>query len=261
MQIMVVGAAGRMGQEVVKAVTSQPDMTVVAGVDVSAGTGVSGTPILADLEKALEQYRPDAVVDFTTPEALPKNLDTYVQHRVRAVIGTTGLDDEDLDVYRSRCQGHDWAAVIAPNFALGAVLMMRFAAEAAEYFPDAEIIEFHHDQKLDAPSGTAVKTGEMLRQVYAGNERKPKPEATEKVEGARGGCVGGVRIHSVRLPGFIAHQEVIFGLAGQTLTIRHDSTHRESFMPGVILALRRLPDLQGIVYGLESVLFGEDDHD
>lgn len=258
MRVLVVGALGRMGQEVLKAVGDQPDMTVAAGVDASAAPDTFGVPILSDLDEALRQYKPDAAVDFTTPESLPANLDLYIEHNVRAVIGTTGLDDEDLNTYRARCRDRDWAAVVAPNFALGAVLMMRFAAEAAGFFPDAEVIEFHHDQKRDAPSGTAIKTGEVLRRVYEQDERPPKPGTMEKVPGARGGSLGNVRIHSVRLPGFVAHQEVIFGLPGQTLTIRHDSTHRESFMPGVVLALRRLPDLCGIVYGLESVVFGED---
>ena len=198
-------------------------------------------------------------MDFTIPEAVLGNIEMALAHGVVPIVGTTGLSPQDVDHVRDLCRTHGVGALIAPNFAIGAVLMMRFAQEAAKYLPDAEIIEMHHEKKLDAPSGTAAKTAEMIAQGRAGASPTTLPAgAFEKIAGSRGGKgVGDVPIHSVRLPGFVASQEVIFGGLGQTLTLRHDSRDRKSFMPGVILAVRHAPALAAggeLVYGLENLL-------
>jgi 4-hydroxy-tetrahydrodipicolinate reductase len=238
-----------MGREVVAAVTDAPDMTVVAQVD----QGDS-------LDEALTRTRPAALVDFTVPEVVLGNIETALRHRVVPIVGTTGLAPADVEYVRTLCREHGTGALIAPNFALGAVLMMRFAQEAAKYLPDAEIIEMHHEQKRDAPSGTAAKTAEMIAEGRAGATPAPLPaDAFERIPGARGGRgVGDVPVHSVRLPGFVASQTVIFGGLGQTLTLRHDSLDRKSFMPGVLLAVRHAPALAAgggeLVYGLENLL-------
>ncbi len=246
--VAVAGARGRMGQEVVAAVRAEADLALVAQAD--AGD---------DLAAILAAVQPAALVDFTVPEAVMGNIETALAHGVVPIVGTTGLSPSDVERVRGLCREHGVGALIAPNFALGAVLMMRFAQEAARYLPDAEIIEMHHERKLDAPSGTAAKTAEMIALGRAGANPTPLPaDAFEKIPGSRGGKgVGDVPIHSVRLPGFVASQEVIFGGLGQTLTLRHDSRDRKSFMPGVILALRHAPTLRAsgeLVYGLEHLL-------
>ncbi|MBV9848859.1 MAG: 4-hydroxy-tetrahydrodipicolinate reductase [Armatimonadetes bacterium] len=246
--VAVAGAKGRMGQEVVAAVQAEPDLRLVAQVDLGD-----------DLVRALEETRPAALVDFTVPEAVLGNIEAALAHGVVPIVGTTGLSPQDVEHVRGLCRRHGVGALIAPNFAIGAVLMMRFAQEAAKYLPDAEIIEMHHEKKLDAPSGTAAKTAEMIAQGRAGATPTALPAgAFEKIPGARGGKgVGDVPVHSVRLPGFVASQEVIFGGLGQTLSIRHDSRDRKSFMPGVILAVRHAPALAAggeLVYGLENLL-------
>ena len=207
----------------------------------------------------MQETQPTALVDFTVPEAVLGNIEIALAHGVVPIVGTTGLSPQDVDHVRALCRTHGVGALIAPNFAIGAVLMMRFAQEAARYMPDAEIIEMHHEKKLDAPSGTAAKTAEMIAEGRAGARPTPFPAgAFEKIAGSRGGKgVGDVPIHSIRLPGFVASQEVIFGGLGQTLTLRHDSRDRKSFMPGVILALRHAPALLAggeLVYGLENLL-------
>jgi 4-hydroxy-tetrahydrodipicolinate reductase len=208
-----------------------------------------------DLTAVLRDSRPDVMVDFTVPEAVTANIRTALAARVIPLVGTTGLGPEEVEAVRRLCAETDTPALIAPNFAIGAVLLMRFAAEAARYLPDVEIIEMHHERKLDAPSGTATKTAEM---IAATAERPPVgdlPGAFEKHTGARGGKgAGDIRIHSVRLPGFVASQEVIFGGPGQRLSLRHDSINRASFMPGVLLAIRKAQTLTGLVYGLENLL-------
>ena len=246
--VAVAGAKGRMGQEVVAAVQAEADLRLVAALDV--GDDLAGT---------LQETKPMVLVDFTIPEAVLGNIETALSHGVVPIVGTTGLSPQDVDHVRDLCRAQGVGALIAPNFAIGAVLMMRFAQEAAKYLPDAEIIEMHHDRKLDAPSGTAVKTAEMIALGRAGAPPTLLPaEAFEKIPGSRGGKgVGDVPIHSVRLSGFVASQEVIFGGLGQTLTLRHDSRDRKSFMPGVILAVRHAPALAAgkvLVYGLENLL-------
>lgn len=246
--VAVAGAKGRMGQEVVAAVRAEDDLELVAQLDVGD-----------DLTASLSDIHPIALVDFTVPEAVMGNIKAALSAGVVPIVGTTGLSPQDIETVRALCRQHGTGALIAPNFALGAVLMMRFAQEAARYLPDAEIIEMHHERKLDAPSGTAAKTAEMIAQGRAASQPTTLPaDAFEKIPGARGGKgAGDVPIHSVRLPGFVASQEVIFGGLGQILTIRHDSRDRKSFMPGVILALRHSPTLAHsgeLVYGLEHLL-------
>ena len=247
--VAVSGAKGRMGREVVAAVEAEADLKLLAQIDFGES--------MAD---ALFRTKPLALVDFSVPEAVLGNLETALAHGVVPIVGTTGLSPADIANVRDLCRTHKLGALIAPNFAIGAILMMRFAQEAAKYLPDAEIIEMHHEKKLDAPSGTAAKTAEMIAEGRAGAVPTQLPAgAFEKIPGSRGGKgVGDVPIHSVRLPGFVASQMVIFGGAGQTLTLRHDSIDRKSFMPGVILALRHAPALAAnggeLIYGLEHLL-------
>lgn len=228
LDVCVSGAAGRMGSAVVVAVQAEEDMRVVASVD-PALAGSDGA--FSDLPSALAAVRADVLVDFTRPEAVFANARAALEAGVHVVVGTTGLTDDQVAELRTLAESGPANAVIAPNFAVGAVLMMRFAAEASRHMARAEIIELHHDAKLDAPSGTALRTAGMMR--------------------------GEVPIHSVRLPGLVAHQEVVLGGLGETLTIRHDSLSRESFMPGVVLAVRAVGARPGLTLGLEPILFAE----
>ena len=259
-QVLVCGAAGRMGREVVRAVASQPDMKLVGAVDVTeagrdigelAGAGPPGVTVQDDLASALDAAKPEVMVDFTLPGAVMGNLRTAIGRKVACVAGTTGFTQEDLDVVYGLCKAHKTPCLIAPNFAIGAVLMMQFAAEAARHFDAAEIIELHHDQKKDAPSGTSRRTAEMMLRAKDGRLGGP---AKDEESPSRGLGEGKIRIHAVRLPGLVAHQEVIFGGLGETLTIRHDSISRESFMPGVLLAIRKVRALSGLTVGLEKIL-------
>lgn len=224
--VCVAGAAGRMGQAVVAAVTGAEGMRVA----VAADPALSGEGSAPDLPTALAATPCDVVVDFTRPDTVYANTLAALDAGVHAVVGTTGLTDEQVAEIRTRAEAGRANALIAPNFAVGAVLMMRFAAEASRHMPKAEIIELHHDGKLDAPSGTALRTAGLM-------EGEPP-------------------IHSVRLPGLVAHQEVILGGLGETLTIRHDSLDRESFMPGVVMAVRAVVGRPGLTLGLEPLLFG-----
>lgn len=253
-----------MGREVVKAVAGAADCRLVAAVDPAyaaehpgedagtvAGVGRLDVAVEPDLSAALQRTRPDVVVDFTRPDVVMANLRTVLAAGVACVVGTTGLSAADVEELRSLSAASGAPCFIAPNFAIGAVLMMLFAEQAARFMPDVEIIELHHNQKLDAPSGTAVKTAERIAAARSGQA----PDRTEKVtlEGARGGDLDGVKVHSVRLPGFVASQEVVFGGQGQTLTIRHDTLDRSCFMPGVLLAVRKVRETQGITIGLENL--------
>ncbi|NLM40079.1 MAG: 4-hydroxy-tetrahydrodipicolinate reductase [Firmicutes bacterium] len=232
MKILVAGSSGKMGQEVVRMIKNTPEFELVGGVDPTLRE-ISGAEVFPDLASALRQVRPDVVVDFTTPKVVQENMEICLEAGVPMVVGTTGFTEDDLARWQERGRENGWRAIIAPNFAIGALLMMKFAREAARYIQRAEIIEYHHDQKKDAPSGTALRTSQQLEEVLGYQ----------------------VPIHSVRLPGLVAHQEVIFGLLGQTLTIRHDSTSRESFMPGVKLAIENINSIEGVVIGLEGFLF------
>jgi len=258
--VLVVGAAGRMGREVVRAVLAEQDMTLVGAVDHNrigedagavAGAGPAGVAISASLPDALGESKPDVCVDFTLPESVLGNVRTAIRARVPCVVGATGLGEKDLQTLAALCDQHKTPALVAPNFAIGAVLMMQFAAQAARHFDAAEIIELHHEGKVDAPSGTALLTAQLMARAtgsrFAGRQ-------SSDGRASRGRAEGAIHIHSVRLPGLVAHQEVIFGGLGQTLTIRHDSISRESFMPGVLLAIRRVRSLRGLVVGLEKLL-------
>lgn len=262
LRVAVVGAVGRVGREVIRAVSSQSDMQLVAaidqnlvGKDIGAVTGMDPLGILVrdDLDGAFMETKPHIYVDFSNPLSVMGNITKAAAHKVAGIIGTTGLTRENLQEIQKMADDNKTSFLVAPNFALGAILMMRFAQMAAAYFPQVEIIELHHDQKMDAPSGTAIKTAEMIREGW--RETPPaRPAAIEKVKGARGAEMDQINIHSIRLQGLVAHQEVIFGGQGQTLSIRHDSISRDSFMPGVMLAIREVLRHPGLTYGLEHFL-------
>jgi 4-hydroxy-tetrahydrodipicolinate reductase len=261
-RVLVVGAGGKMGSEVVKAVSAADGMQVVAAVDpgVSDGSvpGPEGVriPCLSDLASAIETHTPDVMVDFTRPDVVEANVAVALAAGVNCVVGTTGLSNTTLETLAEKATG-DACLFFAPNFAIGAVLMMQFAEKAARFMPHCEIIELHHDQKLDAPSGTALRTARMVAAARATAPAKPGRETElEGMQGARGVEVDGVSVHSVRLPGLVAHQEVLFGGQGQTLSLRHDSIDRTSFMPGVVLACREVGARSGLVIGLETLMEG-----
>lgn len=228
-RVLVTGAAGRMGRAVVDAVTGAIDTELVAMADpVLAG---QDPPAFASVAEAIAAARPEVAVDFTRPDVAFETTRACLEAGVHAVVGTTGLTEEQMAALRDLAENGPANLFVAPNFAVGAVLMMRFAAEASRHMPRAEIVELHHDGKLDAPSGTAIRTASVME--------------------------GEVPIHSVRLPGLVAHQEVILGGLGETLSIRHDSLSRESFMPGVLMAVRAVRERPGVTLGLEPVMFGD----
>jgi 4-hydroxy-tetrahydrodipicolinate reductase len=230
------------------------DLEHVAGQDAGelAGAGPLGVAVTAELATVLA-VGPEVLVEFATGRAAVDHARAVLDAGIRPVIGSTGMSARDIDALAAVAAARRIGAVIAPNFAIGAVLMMEFARVAARFMPHVEIIELHHDRKRDAPSGTAVKTARLIAEVRGSAPVSPVVEE-EIVTGARGGASDGVRVHSVRLPGLGAHQEVIFGGPGQTLRIRHDSLNEESFMPGLLLAVRRVRELEGLVYGLEHLL-------
>lgn len=256
LKVAVVGAAGRMGQAVVNAVAAAPDMVVAAGVDFESRDG--DFPWFDDVSTAISTVHPDVSIDFTVADGAAQNALLAINFGVSPVIGTTGMSDAQVGAIRDAAKTATVGAFIAPNFAVGAVLMMEMARLAAPHLDHVEVIELHHDQKIDAPSGTATRTVELIVDARAGQAMIDAPTDRFTLDGVRGGVDEGVRVHSVRLPGFVAHQEVIFGALGQTLTIRHDSTSRESFMPGVLLAARRVRELNGLVIGLEQLLFDQE---
>jgi 4-hydroxy-tetrahydrodipicolinate reductase len=257
-EVIVTGAAGRVGREVVKAVTAESDMRVAAAIDPGAdGTTVEdgaggAVPVISDLHASLIGSHPRVLVDFTNAASVLDNVRPALAAGVNCVVGTTGVDEGTWRVVADGAPD-DTCLFVAPNFAVGAVLMMRFATEAARFMPHAEVIELHHDRKLDAPSGTAIRTASLIAKARSEAPATPGKD-TEVAEGARGAEVDGVHVHSVRLPGLVAHQETIFGGQGQTLTIRHDSIDRTSFMPGVVLAVRGVVDRTGLVIGLEELM-------
>jgi 4-hydroxy-tetrahydrodipicolinate reductase len=247
--VIVCGAYGRMGQEVIKAVSKESDMRVVGGIDVKGvGETVFGVHIREDLEAVIRETNPTAVVDFTRRDAALKNIKIALENNVTMIVGTTGFSQDDIKEIEESVMSYRGNILIAPNFAIGAVLLMKCAELVAPFMENAEIIELHHDGKLDSPSGTAIATANAIS-----NHKRfyPAPHSSD----ARGLNVEGIAIHSVRLPGLVAHQEVIFGALGQTLTLRHDSISRESFMPGVIYALKNIQNIKGFVYGLDKLLF------
>jgi 4-hydroxy-tetrahydrodipicolinate reductase len=244
-KVGVIGARGRMGREVVRTITETDDLAVVAQVD------------LGDDRDALTGC--DVVVDFTHPGAVMDNLRWCVEHGLDSVVGTSGFGEDRLDEVQGWLAAHKQARVlVVPNFSVGAILMMRFAAQAARFFDSAEVIELHHANKADAPSGTALRTAGLIAAARAAAGLGAPPDATvpaSALPGARGATIEDVHVHSVRVAGLVAHQEVLFGGHGETLTIRHDSLDRASFMPGVLLAVRQLASLPvGLTVGLESLL-------
>jgi 4-hydroxy-tetrahydrodipicolinate reductase len=244
MKVGVLGAAGKVGREVCAAVEAADDMELVARVDVDDS--------LDDLVAAGAQ----AVVDFTHPDVVMDNLEFCVRNGIHAVVGTTGFDEERLDRLRGWLDESSGTGIlVAPNFSVGAILMMRFAAEAAPFFESVEIVELHHPDKADAPSGTARRTAELVAQARRDADCGPVPDATStSLEGARGADVDGIRVHGLRIRGLVAHQEVVLGGIGETLTIRHDSLDRVSFTPGVLRGLRQIADHPGLTVGLEHFL-------
>ncbi|UUZ94452.1 4-hydroxy-tetrahydrodipicolinate reductase [Paenibacillus sp. P25] len=261
-KVAVAGASGRMGREVVKMVLADPELTLAAAVARKAtgtdagrfvGLDVCGITVTDDLELALAESKPDVMVDFTTPQLAAANAKLAIRHGVRPIMGTTGFTPEDIAELDMLCRDAQLGGLIAPNFSIGAILMMRFAAQAAKFFPHLEIIEYHGDQKLDAPSGTAVKTAELISEVRE-ELRQGNPNEHETIPGSRGGNYNGFRIHSVRLPGIFAQQEVIFGAFGETLKIRHDSFDRAGYMPGVNTAVKKVMGYTGMIYGFEHLI-------
>jgi len=244
LKVGVLGARGRVGQEVCKAVEAADDMDLVAAVDVDD-----------EIDDVVTRGA-DAVVDFTHPDAVMDNLEFCIDHGIHAVVGTTGFDEAKLDQLREWLdKAPKTGVLVAPNFSIGAVLMMRFASEAAGFFESVEIVELHHPEKADAPSGTARRTAELVAKARREAGRGPVPDATSTgLEGARGADVDGIHVHGLRLRGLVAHQEVVFGGLGETLTIRHDSLDRASFTPGVLTALRGIKDHPGLTVGLEHFL-------
>lgn len=252
-KVAVAGYAGRMGSAVVDAVTAADDMTVVCGIDPHAKE--APFPVFGTLAEALDAADVDVLVDFTQPNVVAGNLSVALPRGVDCVVGTTGLSNETLEgLAASAAPGT--CLFYAPNFTTGAVLMMEFAKAAAPYFPEAEVIEYHHCNKKDAPSGTAVRTAEIIAEARAHRVSEAPGRETEiaGAEGARGALIEGVPVHSVRSMGFVASQEVIFGSLGQTLTIRHDSWDRTSYMPGVLLGIRSVGERNGLIVGLESFM-------
>ena len=240
-RVAVLGARGRMGGEVVRAVEAAEDLTLGAALDVGDDLDLSQV---------------DVAVDFTTPSAVMGNLRACIDARVHAVVGTTGFGDERLAELRGWLEAAPGVGVlVAPNFGVAAVLMMRFAAQAARFFDSVEVVELHHPHKVDAPSGTARRTAELIAAARREAASEPMPDATStSLEGARGADVDGVRVHAVRLAGLVAHQEVLLGGSGETLTLRHDSYDRASFMPGVLLGVRSVSARPGLTVGLEALL-------
>ena len=242
MRVGVLGAKGKVGATMVAGVEAADDLTFTTGVD-------AGDPL-----SALVDTKTDAVIDFTHPSVVMDNLKFLIDNGIHAVVGTTGFTDERIAQVGEWLEAKpDASVLIAPNFAIGAVLSMHFAQKAAKYFESVEVIELHHPHKADAPSGTATRTAKLIAEARKG--LPPNPDATSTgLEGARGADVDGIPVHSIRLAGLVAHQEVLFGTQGETLTIRHDSIDRSSFVPGVLLAVRKISEFPGLTIGIEPLL-------
>lgn len=265
-KVLVCGAAGKMGQAVIRAVSADAGVELVAAVDRQVnpnigkdigelcGIGKIGVNLSHGLKENISKTSPDVMVDFTMPETVFANSEIALKSGVRPVIGTTGMSKDDINELSKLSNQNSIGAIVAPNFALGAVLLMRFAKEASKYFEYSEIIEYHHDKKLDAPSGTAIKTAELMsdsRKEFGRDSVKGK----ETISGARGAIAdSNIHIHSVRLPSLVAHEEVLLAGTGQLLTIRHDSFDRTSFMPGVLLGIKKVVEMDHLIYGLENIL-------
>ncbi len=261
-RIAVVGASGRMGKEVVRMVLADEALELVsavapsfAGQDVGQIIGAASTGVIvtSSLEEALHSATADVMIDFTVPHLAYAHAKLAIELDVRPIMGTTGFTPEQISELEQLCMEKELGGLIAPNFSIGAILMMKFAQEAAKYMPHVEIIEYHGDQKLDAPSGTAVKTAELITQSRE-ELKQGNPNEKETIEGARGAYYDGFRIHSVRLPGVFAQQEVIFGGNGQSLKIRHDSYDRAGYMPGVNVAVKKIMTTTRLIYGFEHMM-------
>jgi len=267
--VIVNGAAGKMGREVIKAVAAAEDMTLFGAIDINPeiqgqdvgeviGCGALEVPIMNDPQPILcaasQEKQPAVMVDFTHPKFVYENVRAAIAYGVRPVVGTTGLSSTQIDELAEFADKASIGCLIIPNFSIGMILLQQAAIQASKYFDHVEIIELHHNQKADAPSGTAIKTAEMLAEMGK-TYNPPKVKETETLAGSRGGLADeGIRIHSVRLPGLLAHQEVIFGAPGQIYTLRHDTSDRTCYMPGVLLAIRQVIQLKSLVYGLEKII-------
>ncbi len=261
-KVAVCGCEGRMGKTIVSAVTAADDMEVVCGID-PAATNIAADapydfPVFLSVEDALEDTAIDVFVDFTRPDTVEHNVRAALARSIDCVVGTTGMTEDQLKALAADAPSGT-CLFYAPNFTTGAVLMMEFSRAAAPYFPEAEVIEFHHEKKADAPSGTAIRTAELIadarKEALCTAGKVPGKESErEGFSGARGAEYEGVHVHSVRSAGFVASQEVVFGSFGQTLTIRHDSWDRESYMPGVLLGIRSVGDRDGLIIGLENFM-------
>lgn len=267
--VVINGAAGKMGREVVRAVSQAEDMMLLGAVDSNphiqgqdigevAGCGELEVPVVNDLQSILvlatQEKVQGVMVDFTHPDSVYENVRTAIAYGVRPVVGTTGLSEKQIAELKEFAEKASTGVLIIPNFSIGMVLLQQAAIQASQHFDHVEIIELHHNQKADAPSGTAIKTAQMLGNLGK-TYNPPEVEETEKIEGARGSVADdNIRIHSVRLPGLIAHQEVIFGAPGQIYTLRHDTSNRSCYMPGVLLSIRKVTQLKSLVYGLEKIL-------
>jgi 4-hydroxy-tetrahydrodipicolinate reductase len=268
--VVINGAAGKMGREVVKAIASASDMNLVGaidrnpqfqGQDIGELAGLSEPleiPVTDQMEGMLalasQERNPAVMVDFTHPDSIYENIRSAIAYGIRPVVGTTGLSPEQINDLAAFAEKASTGCLIIPNFSIGMVLLQQAAVTASRYFDHVEIIELHHNQKADAPSGTAIQTAQMLGEMGK-TFNPPQVQETEKIQGARGSLADeGIRIHSIRLPGLIAHQEVIFGAAGQIYTLRHDTSDRSCYMPGVLLAIRKILQLKSLIYGLEKIL-------
>ncbi|MGM8365361.1 4-hydroxy-tetrahydrodipicolinate reductase [Virgibacillus sp. W0181] len=267
-KVIIAGPRGRMGSEAIKMVTKEKSLQLVGCIDrknngktlqeIELTTFVDlneyrDVPIYENPSECFERVEADIFIDLTIPDVGFMNTKLAIQHKIRSVVGTSGFTQEQLNELSNLAKSNNVGCIIAPNFAIGAVLMMQFSKMAAKYFPDIEIIEKHHDQKVDAPSGTAIKTLDLIQESRE-NKNQGHPDETEIIKGSRGGDVSGMRIHSIRLPGLVAHQEVVFGGKSELLTIKHDSFNRDSFMEGVKLAIDSVMEKNELIYGLENIL-------
>lgn len=261
-KVVVAGFKGRMGSTATNMILNNKDFELTGVLDPHAEENnlneiadfaSADVPVFKDKAGLTKQVQADVWIDFTIPKVAFENTQFSLENGIRPVVGTTGLSDDQIAELQALAKEKQVGGLIAPNFAIGAVLMMQFAQQAAKYFPDVEIIELHHDNKLDAPSGTAKTTADMIYEVR-GDHQQGHPDEKETIEGARGADLHGIKIHSVRLPGLIAHQQVQFGNVGEGLTIRHDSYDRSSFMSGVALGCNKVMELSELVYGLDKLL-------
>lgn len=258
---VVTGVSGKMGSTICRGILLEEDIKLVAavsksksGIELGQIIGVPPTGIIAvRTVKETFENNPEVLIDFTHASVAPDNIISALENGIHTVVGTTGIDEQKIAEIKKKAEEVNANVIMAPNYAIGAVMMMNFVKKAAPNFQDCEIIELHHDRKADAPSGTALATANLIKSIYKSRKRLKNGEK-EKVEGARGCFASNIHIHSIRLPGLMAHQEIIFGTTGQTLTIRHDSISRESFLPGIFLAVRNVAKMPGFTYGIDKLL-------